>query len=200
MSQSRFGYDNKRVLVLGGATGMGAAAAKVAAELGAETIVMDIAPIDYACAQSIEVDLSDRASVDAAAAQITGPIHAVFSCAGIAEGPPLMRINFISQRHLLENLLTTGKLGRGGAIAMISSAAGMGWETQLDEMLEFLAQGDWASADAWIESHPGTNNYIFSKRAMRYAFLTICLWGIVVPLRRTRWSRATSTKRTAWRR
>lgn len=42
----RLRYDGKRALVVGGATGMGAAAAKSAAELGAEVIVMDYAPVD----------------------------------------------------------------------------------------------------------------------------------------------------------
>ena len=43
----RLRYDGKRALVVGGATGMGAAAAKSAAELGAEVIVLDYAPVDY---------------------------------------------------------------------------------------------------------------------------------------------------------
>ena len=34
----QFRYDDKRVLVVGGATGMGAAAAKMAKELGAEIV------------------------------------------------------------------------------------------------------------------------------------------------------------------
>jgi len=37
----QFRYDDKRVLVVGGATGMGAAAAKMAKELGAEVVVLD---------------------------------------------------------------------------------------------------------------------------------------------------------------
>lgn len=43
----RLRYNGKRALVVGGATGMGAAAAKSAAELGAEVIVLDYAPVDY---------------------------------------------------------------------------------------------------------------------------------------------------------
>ena len=47
----RLRYDGKRALVVGGATGMGAAAAKSAAELGAEVVVMDYAPVTYDFAQ-----------------------------------------------------------------------------------------------------------------------------------------------------
>ena len=39
-----FRYDAKRVLVVGGATGMGAAAAELALDAGAEVVVMDRAP------------------------------------------------------------------------------------------------------------------------------------------------------------
>ena len=41
-----FRYDGKRVLVVGGATGMGAAAARLAADAGAEVVVMDFAQVD----------------------------------------------------------------------------------------------------------------------------------------------------------
>ena len=80
----RLRYDGKRALVVGGATGMGAAAAKSAGELGAEVIVMDYAPVKYDVAKSIQVDLRDTASIDAALEQLDGPGHAVFSAAGIS--------------------------------------------------------------------------------------------------------------------
>ena len=40
-----FRFDGKRVLVVGGATGMGAAAAELALDLGAEVVVMDRAEV-----------------------------------------------------------------------------------------------------------------------------------------------------------
>ncbi len=83
----QFRYDGKRVLVVGGATGMGAAAAQTAAELGAEVVAMDYAPITHEVAQTVSVDLADRASIDTALEQVDGPIHAIFSAAGVADGP-----------------------------------------------------------------------------------------------------------------
>ena len=41
-----FEYNDRRVLVIGGATGMGAAAAKTVAGLGAEVLVMDVRESD----------------------------------------------------------------------------------------------------------------------------------------------------------
>ena len=104
----QFRYDNKRVLVVGGATGMGAAAAKTAAELGAEVVVMDIAPVEYPVHQAVPVDLRDKGSIDRAVDMVGGPVHAVFAAAGVADGPDVMRVNFIGHRHLVERMLANG--------------------------------------------------------------------------------------------
>lgn len=167
MGFEQFRYDGKRVLVVGGATGMGAAAAKTAADAGAEIIVMDVADVTYPVDQFIKVDLRDKASVDAAAEQVEGPIAALFACAGVADGTPgIMLINFISHRHFIQRLLSDGKLGQGSAIAFISSVAGLGWQTHIERALDFLATPDWESAVKWIESNEGTDNYMFSKQAI----------------------------------
>lgn len=167
MMGEAFRYDGKRVLVVGGATGMGAAAAKVAMGLGAEVIVMDVAEVPYAASQVIRIDLRSKDSVDAAIAQVSAPVHAIFSCAGVADGVPgIMLINFISQRHIIDQLVARGVIGRGGNIAMISSAAGLAWMQNLPQLVEFLGTPDWQAAADWIASHPGTDTYMFSKQAM----------------------------------
>ncbi len=164
-----FRYDGKRVLVVGGATGMGASAAKTLVELGAEVIVLDYAPVDFAVKESISVDLRDKAAVDAALAQVGGPIHALFSCAGVADGTPgLMKINFIAHRHIIDSLVASGALGRGGSICMISSAAGLGWETEAEAVGQVLATPDYETAAAWFETAENAwrDNYMFSKQVM----------------------------------
>ena len=164
----QFRYDGKRVLVVGGATGMGAAAAQTAGALGAEVIVMDYAPIEYDAAKAINVDLRDRASIDTAIAAVDGPVNAIFSAAGVADGPALMKINFIGHRHLIERMLAEGKLARGSGICFISSVAGIGWENDLPRLLEFLATPDYEAADAWVSAHEpeGIIHYGFSKQAI----------------------------------
>ncbi|MGB8388931.1 SDR family oxidoreductase [Mycobacterium sp.] len=164
----RLRYDGKRALVVGGATGMGAAAAKSAGELGAEVIVMDYAPVQFDVAQAISVDLRNPASIDAAIDQLGGPVHAVFSAAGIADGPDLMKINFIGHRHLIDRLVQNNQLPSGSAICFISSVAGMGWENDLPLLTEFLDTPDFAAADAWAKAHEpeGIIHYGFSKKAI----------------------------------
>ena len=58
----QFRYDGKKALVVGGATGMGAATAKIVGDLGAEVINLDYAPVDAGLGRGIQVDLRDPAS------------------------------------------------------------------------------------------------------------------------------------------
>lgn len=53
-----FRYDGKRVVVVGGATGMGAAAADLARDAGAEVVVMDLAPVRSTGVRAISVNLA----------------------------------------------------------------------------------------------------------------------------------------------
>ncbi len=166
-SDSLYRYDGARVLVVGGATGMGAAAAKLTAGLGAEVVVLDYAPVDFEVAQYVQVDLRDRAAVDAALAQVGGSVDALFSAAGVADGTPgIMKINFTAHRHIIDSLVGSGAMSAGGAICMISSVAGLGWEAAMPTLIEFLETPDFESAVAWVDAHEGTDNYGFSKQAM----------------------------------
>jgi NAD(P)-dependent dehydrogenase (short-subunit alcohol dehydrogenase family) len=167
------GYEGKRVLVVGGATGMGAAAAQGAAALGAEVTVLDVAEVRFPVKDFIQIDLRDEASVEAAIGKLNGPFHAVFSCAGVADGTRgVMLINFIAQRRLIEGLTAKGALPRGSAIGVISSTAGNGWREFLPQIKEFLAIPDWRGQVAWVEAHKTDNmmtnadGYMFSKRAL----------------------------------
>jgi NAD(P)-dependent dehydrogenase (short-subunit alcohol dehydrogenase family) len=166
MSADQFRYDGKRVLVVGGATGMGAAAAQLATELGGEVTVLDVVDVEYPTKRALHVDLADQSSVDIVLGELDGVYDAIFSCAGIADGPPLMKINFIAQRHIIDTMEADGRITRGSAVAMISSIGGTGWQSQIPQALEFLANQTWESMEGWVDAHNGTNNYVFSKVAM----------------------------------
>src|SRR5215468_9654359 len=72
----KFRYDGKRVLVVGGATGMGAAAAEVVRDAGAEVVVMDFAPVKLSGVKSMHVNLADKASIERAVDECGGTLHA----------------------------------------------------------------------------------------------------------------------------
>jgi NAD(P)-dependent dehydrogenase (short-subunit alcohol dehydrogenase family) len=161
-----FSYKGKRALVVGGATGMGAGVAQLAQDAGAEVIVMDIADSSLPGARAIHLDLADQASIDAAVDECGGPVHALFSCAGVADGTPgIEKINFIGHRHMIDRMLAADMLPRGAAIGFISSAAGLGWEANLAQVQDYLDTPDFAGAVRWIEAN-GHADYLFSKQAI----------------------------------
>lgn len=161
-----FRYDGRRALVVGGASGMGAATAALVQDAGADVVVMDFAEVTLAGAEAIHVNLAERDSIDRAIEACGGTVDALFSCAGVADGTPgIERINFIGHRYLIDQLLERGMLTRGSTIGMISSAAGLGWEPNLDQLRELLDATDWDDAVAWVEQH-GKADYMSMKQAM----------------------------------
>ena len=161
-----FRFDGKRALVVGGASGMGAAAAEVVRDAGAEVVVLDFAEITLPGVKAIHVDLAERASIDAALDACGGTVDALFSCAGVADGTPgIERINFIGHRYLIDRLLERDMLPRGSAIGMISSAAGLGWEANLEALEELLDTTEWDAAVQWTLDK-GWADYLHMKQAM----------------------------------
>ncbi len=161
-----FRYQGKRAVVVGGATGMGAAVAEVALDAGAEVVVMDRAEVTQAGVKAIQVDLADKASIDAAVDECGGPVHALFSCAGVADGTPgIEKINFLGHRHMIDLMVAGGQLTRGSAIGLISSAAGFGWEQNLEDLNEYLDTRDFDEGVAWHEK-VGRAYYMLSKLAI----------------------------------
>ena len=159
-------YDGKRALVVGGASGMGKATAEVARDAGAEVVVMDFADVTVPGVKAIRLNLADKASIEAAVDECGGPVHALFACAGVADGTPgIEKINFIGHRHLVDRMLAAGTLAHGAAIGFISSAAGLGWEASLPVLKEFLDITDFDAASQWANDH-GQAHYMFTKQAI----------------------------------
>src|SRR5580704_5275365 len=71
-----FGYKGKRTLVVGGSSGMGAATARLLAELGADVAVADYAPVSFPVSKVIKLDLREPATIDRALEELKAPIHA----------------------------------------------------------------------------------------------------------------------------
>lgn len=161
-----FRYDGKHAVVVGGATGMGAATAQLVLDAGAKVTVLDRAEVSFSGVKALQVDLADPQSIDGVIGEIEAPIDALFSCAGVADGTPgIEKINFIGHRHLIDRLREKSMLPRGSAIGFISSAAGLGWQQELDDLKEYLDNTDFDSAVRWIEAH-GRADYMWSKMAI----------------------------------
>ncbi len=152
------GYRGKTVVLTGGASGMGEAAARLLGDLGASVHIADIAAPKAACASYVSVDLSDLASIEAAAAQLAnvGPIDFLLPLAGIPPhvmGPlGCMLVNYAGTRMFTEALL--GQVRDGGSVGLIASVAARYWQSHLEESLKIAAISDFTGIRDFYEANP----------------------------------------------
>jgi NAD(P)-dependent dehydrogenase (short-subunit alcohol dehydrogenase family) len=163
-------FSDKRVVVTGAATGVGAALLDVLAEFGASDVtVLDVKEPTGPHATFLHTDLADPAAVDAAAARIDGPVDALINNAGVADTlppEPVVRVNVLAPLRLTETLLP--QMGEGAAVAVTASIAGLNWRQPLQPILELLALDGWDARFAWFDGRElGVDTYSFTKEVMQ---------------------------------
>ena len=128
-----FSYAGRRVVITGAATGVGAALLDLLVELGGpEVTVLDIKQPTGPHTTFIACNLSERGAVDAAIAEIEGPVDVLFNNAGVAstQAPQIvLAVNYLALRRLSEKLLD--RIPSGGAIVNTASIAGGQWASHL---------------------------------------------------------------------
>lgn len=165
------GYKDQNVVITGAASGMGAAATALLIEAGANVYALDIGDVSAPVTKALKVDIMDKASIDAALAEIPESIFGLFNCAGVPSPPvptyETIMINFVGLRYLTEQLLP--RLVEGGGIASIASTAGMGWKPNLEKVQEFLALDSFEAASDWLKAENdlgAADAYGFSKQCI----------------------------------
>ena len=164
-----FDYTGKRVVLTGGASGVGAAAVELLVDAGCTDLtVLDVQEPTGPAHRYLPTDMSDPASIDAAIEAIGDGVDVLFNNAGIAGTQPaelVMRVNCLGPRRLTDGLVPG--MPRGGAVVNTASIAGQGWPDNLAAILELLATEDWDDAIAWIADHDelvSADQYAFSKQ------------------------------------
>jgi NAD(P)-dependent dehydrogenase (short-subunit alcohol dehydrogenase family) len=163
-------FSNQRVIVTGGATGVGAALLDLLAEQGAvDVTVLDLKSPTGPHSKFLPTDLADPEAVDAAIAAIEGPVDVLFNNAGVADTlPPLtvFQVNALAPVRLGQALLP--QLRAGGAIVSTASIAGLGWAGNLQVISELLDIDDWEKAVGWFDGRElGVDTYSFTKQVVQ---------------------------------
>lgn len=173
-----FSYEGRRVVVTGGATGVGAALLDVLAEFDAAHVtVLDVRRPTGPHDAYLAIDLSDEQAVRGVAAQIEDPVHALFNNAGVADTQPpttVLAVNYLALRTLTEAMLD--RMPEGSAIVNTASIAGETWRSRvepIDALIDLGVADGWAAPLQWFADNIGgfpNGPYNFSKEVVvRYA-------------------------------
>src|SRR5215212_8833434 len=165
-------YDGRRAVVTGCASGIGEHVARQLTDLGAEVVGLDVRRPALQLKEFHELDLSDPASIDQAAATVGGQVDALFNIAGVSSGigDPLrvVTINFLGTRRFTEALVP--KMPPGSAIANVSSLAASGYRENAAVTAGLLDTESMAEGIEWCERNPQPvadgGGYRLSKEAI----------------------------------
>ena len=176
-------YQNKVCVVTGAASGMGKATCEILLDLGAVVYAMDVAPVTLPVQKSISVNIADKASIDAAFAEIPEKIDCFFGIAGVSGVKTDFRttcmINFIGHKYMTETYLLP-RMSEGGAIAYMGSRGGKCWRPTVEEYRAIVEAKSWDDSVAELEKavhlaekrgygeREGLRGYYFSKRMMNF--------------------------------
>lgn len=158
-----------RALIIGAATGIGAAVVDKWKALGYEVVALDISKPSNAD-HWISIDLSDETSIEASINQLSGKFDCLVCNAGL---PPrdgleekILAVNFMGLVKCTNLLLPF--LNKNAAIVVTASRAGMAWRENLEQVKSLLAISDNAALREFILQH-GINPvraYNLSKEAL----------------------------------
>lgn len=160
--------NSRRVVVTGGASGIGAATAARFAEAGDEVVVVDRVRGDSGY-RWVESDLTSEESIARAASAIGPGADVLCNIAGVAGTAPVstvVGVNFLGLRAFTELLVP--EMTRGGSVVNLASTAGWYWRDALPSVSELIGTKDYRRGLEWAEHNlaTGYDAYERSKQAV----------------------------------
>ncbi len=163
-----FRYDGKRVVVVGAATGMGNAAARLLVDAGAEVVAMDFAPMDIAGMRHDHRQPRRQGIDRGRRRRVRRPRRRVVLLRGRRRRHTRHREDQLPRSPPHDQPDARRRDDRAGsAIGFISSAAGAGWarDDNMEILGEYLAIEDMDEASQWARDN-GKADYFQSKMAV----------------------------------
>jgi len=160
-------HEQRRIVVVGAGSGIGAATAAHFHAAGDHVLAVDLRDNDTPAAEHRTCDLRDPSSI---AALLDGLgdgwdlLAYVAGVPGTAPASDVLRVNYLGMRRVAEGTLPL--MRSGGAIVTVASVAALGWQQRIPELEGLLAATDGATVDAWQAGQdPAYPVYSTSKQA-----------------------------------
>ena len=162
---------NKKIVVTGAASGIGAESVKEITRQGGTVIGVDLNQPGKDVDHFIKADLTNPGSIESAVNNIPDGIDAICNIAGL---PPtkdremVIKVNFLGLRHFTELMIE--KLKDNASIVNMASLAGYEWYKSGDRIRELLAFRDFDNVGALCDRIGIPNeegrSYFFSKETL----------------------------------
>ncbi|WP_433621214.1 SDR family oxidoreductase [Nocardia sp. CA-120079] len=159
--------EQRKVVVIGAGSGIGAATAAHFHNRGDYVLAVDLRPNETPAARHEQCDLRDASAIAALLDRI-GPgwdlLAYVAGVPGTAPAADVLKVNYLGMRLTVEGMLPL--LRHDGAIVTVASVAALGWQLRLDELAPLLDATDAETVERWQAGQdPAYPVYSTSKQA-----------------------------------
>ncbi|MEU6562420.1 coniferyl-alcohol dehydrogenase [Nocardia nova] len=161
------GSDQRKVIVVGAGSGIGAATAAHFHDSGDHVLAIDLRDNDTPASRHERCDLRDPSAIAALLERIEPGWDLLAYVAGVPGTAPagdVLKVNYLGMRLMAEGMLT--RLREGGAIVTVASVAALGWQERVEALSGLLATTDPEEVERWqAEQDPNYPVYSTSKQA-----------------------------------
>lgn len=167
-------FNNKKYVVTGCASGIGAKACELLKQRGAYVIGVDRNMTTDNVDEFFQVDLSDPGSIDQLVADLPAGTDGLLNIAGLpptAGRVPVLQVNLLALKRLTEKYVD--KLADNASIVNVASLAGIGWPDAIPSIKAAEELTDFDQVEAFCDAHDITDerSYFFTKEAL-------VVWGM----------------------
>ncbi|MGW6117947.1 SDR family oxidoreductase [Nocardia sp. NPDC055165] len=157
----------RKIIVVGAGSGIGAATAAHFHERGDHVLAVDLLLGDTPATRYEQCDLRDASAVAALLGRIGPDWDLLAHVAGVPGTAPdldVLKVNYLGMRRMVEGMLP--RLRRGGAVVTVASTAAIGWQERLADLSGLLdADNDEMLESWWATQDPTYPAYVTSKQA-----------------------------------